>query len=79
MNVYKVVLSVIDFEDVGEQGIRDMIEGAHYPNRCISPQVLNIESRDIGEWNDSHPLNNKRKARSFFDALFDDDIDTCCS
>ena len=56
-NVYKVTLIIIDHDEIGGEEIKDVIESAAYPNRCISPDVVSIESRDIGEWHDDHPLN----------------------
>ena len=69
MKAYKVVLLIVDHEDVGV-GIVDMIENVRYPNRCISPSVMSIKSADIGEWHDSHPLNNADKWAAEFERLF---------
>ena len=57
MKAYKVEVLIIDFDNIGEEGIIDAIEETSYPNRCISPDVKKIEARDIGEWDDDHPLN----------------------
>lgn len=70
MKVYKVVLSIVDFEQMSEQQVIDTIVCARYPNRCISPSVQSIESRDIGEWRDDHPLNRKSTAEAEFERLF---------
>ena len=59
MKAYKLEVFIIDFDDVGKEEIVDILENAHYPNRCISPNVKNIIEKDIGEWNDDHPLNKK--------------------
>lgn len=69
MKVYKIELLVIDFDDVGESGIKDVIENAHYPNHCITPDIKNIESREV-EWADSHPLNNRSTCDSAYIELF---------
>ena len=58
MQIHKIVLTVIDFDKVGSDGVRVTLENAHYPNRCISPHVVSVETREIGEWRDDHPLNN---------------------
>jgi hypothetical protein len=71
MKAYKVELLVIDFDDLGEDGIRDEIENAKYANRCISPSVQKMDSRDIGEWTDDHPLNNRHKARTEYKRIFE--------
>ena len=57
MKAYKVELLVIDFENIGAEGITDELEGANYGNHCISPVVKKCEVQDIGEWSDDHPLN----------------------
>ncbi len=56
MKAYKVELLIIDFDEVGND-IPDIIENQKYPNYCISPRVINMQSADIGEWSDDHLLN----------------------
>jgi hypothetical protein len=63
--VYKMTIMVIDFENMGEDGIKQVIEGCKY----ACPDVLQSESRDV-EWIDEHPLNNSTKSREAFYALF---------
>ena len=70
MNVMKIVLAVVDFDGLGTDEVRRTIEEARYPNRCISPSVLSVEVRDIGEWEDSNPLNFKSLQRAEMDRLF---------
>jgi hypothetical protein len=70
MKAYKVTLTIIDFDHIGEDEIKLVIEDTRYPNRCISPNVVNIESVDIGEWNDNHPLNNSRTCEAEWKRLF---------
>jgi hypothetical protein len=62
MKVYKIVLTVIDFDEVGQQGVIDALENARYPNRCIAPKVAAIHTADCGEWHDNHPLNKRDTA-----------------
>jgi hypothetical protein len=57
MKVYKVELLIIDHDEIGEEGIKSALENSNYPSDCISPRVQGVESRDIGEWRDDHPLN----------------------
>lgn len=66
MKAYKVTLSIIDFDNVGEDGIKDVIEMQKYPNRCISPKVIDVESAELGEWHDDHPLNKMGGQREFW-------------
>ena len=63
---------IIDHDAVGKKGIKDVIENAHYPNRCIDPRVMDIQERDIGEWSDDHPLNITATFHSVFNLLFKD-------
>ncbi len=70
MQVHKIVLTVIDFDNLGLQGVTEALENARYPNRCISPRVLRAESRDIGEWTDEHPLNKRSTADTELVRLF---------
>lgn len=69
MKIYRVVLTIIDFDDVGEK-CADLIEGARYPNDCINPQVRSVDSREIGDWDDTHPLNNRDTCEAEYQRLF---------
>ena len=57
MNVMKLEVIVLDMDGLGADGVKEAIENARYPNHCISPEVKEIDVRDIGEWSDDHPLN----------------------
>lgn len=57
MIAHKVTILIIDFDRLEADEIRDVIEDTKYPNHCIYPDVYSIESADIGEWSDEHPLN----------------------
>lgn len=70
MQVHKITLYVVDFDRVGGTGAAEAIETARYPNRCISPNVLSIETREIGEWSDDHPLNRGELATDEIRRLF---------
>jgi len=71
MKVYKVTLMVIDYDELDDADeITSVIENARYANRCIYPNVVNIEERDIGEWSDDHPLNQTDECEDYFRALF---------
>lgn len=69
MNVYKIELLVIDFDSIGPDEVRDVIENTHYVNHCISPKVKDIVIRQI-EWSDDHPLNHKSTAYAEYHRLF---------
>lgn len=70
MKVYKIEVMVIDLDEIGEEEIKDVIEHTKYPNRCIHPEVIQIESRDVGKWTDDHLLNHVSKSAAEFKRLF---------
>lgn len=70
MQVMKLVVTVIDFDGIGADGVKQTIENARYPNRCISPEVRSVEVRDIGEWSDDNPLNHRDKSEAEYIRLF---------
>jgi len=57
MKAYILQVVVIDHDGLGFERIAEVISETRYPNHCISPEVVGVEERDIGEWGDSHPLN----------------------
>lgn len=67
--VHRVVLLVLDDDDLGAGGITEVIEGARYPNRCISPSVMEIDTAEV-EWDDDHPLNKSDTQREEFNRMF---------
>lgn len=73
LRVYKVELLVVDFDGLGEDGITDVIECTKYPNRCIHPQVKDIQSREV-DWNDDHPLNDSKTCDEAFEKLFSTEV-----
>jgi hypothetical protein len=70
MKVHKVILTIIDHDDIGVEEIKEILEYTRYANRCISPEVQNIETADIGEWSDDHPLNSSDTCDAEFHRLF---------
>lgn len=70
MKAYKVEILVVDFDGIGRSEIADVIECARYPNRCINPEVMAIEERDVGEWHDNHPLNLPDSTKAEYERLF---------
>ena len=56
MRVHKVVLMIVDHDDLGAEDVVCEIENVTYPNRCTNPRVASIVSIDV-DWDDSHPLN----------------------
>lgn len=70
MKVHRIVLMVIDFDQLGAKDVKTTIENIRYPNDCIYPSVMGLETVDIGEWSDDHPLNKTATSRAEFARLF---------
>ena len=70
MRVMRLEVIVVDTDNIGEKAIREAIEHSKYPNWCITARVRGIETRDIGEWNDDHPLNRRDTAEEELNRLF---------
>lgn len=70
MKAYKVEILIIDFDELGSDGIKSEIENARYSNHCISPEVIEILEADIGDWNDDHILNKKDLKKEEYRKLF---------
>lgn len=64
-HAYKVVLLVIDHENMGEMAVRETLE----TNRHVSPHVMGIECQHV-DWNDDHPLNKKGTQEEAFRRMF---------
>lgn len=67
MKAYKIELLVIDFDDLGIMLIKEELENTRYGNDCISPEIINFQGVDIGEWHDEHPLNQGNYRKGFTD------------
>jgi hypothetical protein len=70
MKAMKVELLILDFDGLGEEEVKQVLENARYPNRCISPDVKGIKSVEI-EWSDDHPLNKYATCERAYRDLFD--------
>lgn len=57
MKAHIITLVVVDLDEVGAEEIKDILENIKYPNHCMSPTAEKIETFEIGEWRDDHPLN----------------------
>ncbi|MBK8434582.1 MAG: hypothetical protein IPL28_26260 [Chloroflexi bacterium] len=68
--VHLVVLGIIDHDHVGAEEVRAVLESAHYPNWCISPDVKFVKTVDIGTWEDGNPLNDGRTEKAEWEKLF---------
>jgi hypothetical protein len=70
MQIHRITLTIIDFDEIGAESCKEILENVRYPNRCISPSVQSIETREIGEWGDDHPLNHNATANAEIERLF---------
>lgn len=70
MKAYKIELLVIDFDGLGKDSIIREIENANYPNDCLSPIVKSVVEKDIGEWDDDHPLNKRATSDGAYKEIF---------
>lgn len=66
MRVMKLVLMVIDADNIGAMAIKERIENC----RDVYPQVKLSEIRYISDWSDDHPLNKMDTSDSEFERLF---------
>ena len=53
MKVYKIEITVFDNEDLGEDEVQELLTN----NRHLNIGVVKLQSKDIGDWDDDHPLN----------------------
>lgn len=66
MKAYRFEICVLDFENYGPEEYKVIIEQAKH----LSGTVMSLDEIDIGEWDDDHPLNNSKTARSYFEQTF---------
>ena len=66
MKAHKIEVLMVDHDDIGASEIKSLISESDY----IYPSVLSIETVDIGEWDDDHPLNNRNTMKEECDRLF---------
>jgi len=71
MKAYKITLLFLDFDEVGPQEAKALIENARLPNRIDPGTVMDLQEADIGEWSDDHPLNKRATMSEAFRSLFD--------
>lgn len=69
MKIHKITILVVDHDNLGAPGVKLELENTNYPNDCISPRVIEIDTREV-EWSDDHPLNNYKTQCSEFRRLF---------
>jgi hypothetical protein len=76
MDVHRVVLLVVDHDRLGQKEVVDVLENARYPNHCMSPSVMRIDTRNLGlKWYEHHPINVAATQAQAFKDLFPDTED----
>lgn len=70
MKAYKVELLIIDHDGLEAKGIQEELENTEFANHCMHPNVMKIVGKDIGEWDDDHPLNSYTTMESEYKKLF---------
>lgn len=71
MKVFKLTVMVIDHDELGSaEAVSQELENGRFGNRCIRPEVMATEERDIGEWEDDNPLNYRDRTKAEFERLF---------
>jgi hypothetical protein len=70
MQVHKLEVMIIDHDGVGAEEIKTILENQRYPNHCIAPYIMKIDSAEIGEWDDDNPLNNRKTMQGEYKRLF---------
>lgn len=69
MKIHKITVLVVDFDNLGATDVKIEIENTNYPNDCIHPTVVEIDTREV-EWFDGHPLDKASTRLSEFRRLF---------
>jgi len=64
MKAHKLTFVVVDFENYGSDNYITEIEQADMGGMA---SCIDVESVDIGEWHDDHPLNFKSKKKDVFE------------
>lgn len=67
--VHRVVLCIVDHDQLGPDGVKDVIETERWPNDCIGPNVESVETVEV-EWSDEHPLNQSDTHADEFARMF---------
>lgn len=71
MKVYKATVIVVDAGDeLNDSEVKLVIENTRYPNRCMSPHVIAVESVELGPWDDDLPINGRDTFDSEVERLF---------
>jgi hypothetical protein len=67
--VHRITVLVVDLDHLGADEVKAVIESTRYPNHCIAPDVLTVESVEV-EWSDEHVLNQRGVKVEVVDRVF---------
>ena len=68
MKVHKITMFVVDHQGLGAEGCVEELECTR--NDYVHPYALAVETVDIGEWRDDHPINITETMRDAATELF---------
>jgi hypothetical protein len=69
IDVIKIELLIVNHDGLSATEIAETLENEKYPNYCISPKVMSIETREV-EWSEDHPLNKRETFVQTYKELF---------
>lgn len=64
---YKIELLVVDHENMKQEDIIYFIENVRY----VYPTVLSVQSKEIDDWGDEHPLNKLDTMKQTCEEMFE--------
>lgn len=70
MQVHQVTIYIVDHDSIGADEAKSVLETTRYPNHCMMPYVASVITKEIGEWDDSLPINNLNERDGAFAKLF---------
>lgn len=70
MRVYKIEIMVIDYDQIGYDGIKPIIESVHHHQDHIEPKVMGAKFVEIGELKNNIELITKSTSVAAFHKLF---------
>ncbi len=70
MKVHQIVITVIDFDELGADAVCSNLVNQRFSNDCINLSIRTIETKDIGPWSDNHLLNQNATVDAEMERLF---------
>lgn len=67
--IHKLTVLIVDHDELGADEVKQVLENQRYPNHCLGPHVMQMETREV-EWNDDHPLNRGDTQAETFGKMF---------